>query len=490
MALCRRDKADVKFDVTPVENLFIQEYMVDAPGDYVKVYLCALMQSRFPAAAEPSLEKFAAALHMDVQGVLDALRYWQRRGLVRPLDGEAPAYALLNVRSAMFDGAESARESGFYRYSEFNNRVADLLPGKKLTPRDYEAMSDWIELFGISEEAALVLIKFCVDKWGVAKVTVSKMTGVAREWQKKGVDTPEKARDYVSNMMLAISPASDLLPYIGINYRRATAEEDKLFRKWRDEWGFSMDGIRAACAPMKNIQNPNFGYLDKILEGLHKRGLHTVHQVETGLMDKDARKAPVQECARKLGVIGVVTEEYIRYYEGWRAYGMEHEAILSCCAEAAAQGNGSFKGAESLISAYARRGVKTAEALERDHKLDRELSRVYAAAGIRKQPTAADKKALERWLQVFPLEVVLQGAEYSSDTLRPMAFLSKLLDEWQKAGVKNVAGAKAERERHLSAQAQGGQRGAAGVSSIHTDSATLRSDDLQDLFEDFGKEDK
>lgn len=53
MAFCRRDKADVKFDVTPVENLFIQEYMVDAPGDYVKVYLCALMQSRFPAAAEP-----------------------------------------------------------------------------------------------------------------------------------------------------------------------------------------------------------------------------------------------------------------------------------------------------------------------------------------------------------------------------------------------------------------------------------------------------
>lgn len=230
----------------------------------------------------------------------------------------------------MFDGAESARESGFYRYSEFNNRVAELLPGKKLTPRDYEAMYDWIELFGISEEAALVLIKFCVDKWGVAKATVGKMTGVAREWQKKGVDTPEKARDYVSNMMLAISPASDLLPYIGIGYRRATAEEDKLFRKWRDEWGFSMDGIRAACAPMKNIQNPNFGYLDKILEGLHKRGLHTVHQVETGLMDKDARKAPVQECARKLGVIGVVTEEYIRYYEGWRAYGMEHEAILSC----------------------------------------------------------------------------------------------------------------------------------------------------------------
>ena len=44
MAFCRRDKADVKFDVTPVENLFIQEYMVDAPGDYVKVYLCMRAQ--------------------------------------------------------------------------------------------------------------------------------------------------------------------------------------------------------------------------------------------------------------------------------------------------------------------------------------------------------------------------------------------------------------------------------------------------------------
>ena len=37
-----QDESMLRFGVTPVENLFIQEYLPAARGDYVKVYLYAL----------------------------------------------------------------------------------------------------------------------------------------------------------------------------------------------------------------------------------------------------------------------------------------------------------------------------------------------------------------------------------------------------------------------------------------------------------------
>ena len=48
MAFCQFSDTFALFDCTPVENLFIQEYMLRAPGEYVKVYLYGLMQCYHP----------------------------------------------------------------------------------------------------------------------------------------------------------------------------------------------------------------------------------------------------------------------------------------------------------------------------------------------------------------------------------------------------------------------------------------------------------
>ncbi len=51
------------FDVTPLENQFILEYMPDAKGDYVKVYLYGLMQCYHPQK-DMSLTKMAHELNV------------------------------------------------------------------------------------------------------------------------------------------------------------------------------------------------------------------------------------------------------------------------------------------------------------------------------------------------------------------------------------------------------------------------------------------
>ena len=39
MPMLEFDDQFTMFDITPLENLFIDEYMLRAPGDFVKVYI-------------------------------------------------------------------------------------------------------------------------------------------------------------------------------------------------------------------------------------------------------------------------------------------------------------------------------------------------------------------------------------------------------------------------------------------------------------------
>ena len=82
MAFCTFDDGAALFDSTPVENMFITEYMLRAPGDFVKVYLYGLMLC-YHHAERMSLSSMARDLDLQEEDVERAMRYWERDGLVR-----------------------------------------------------------------------------------------------------------------------------------------------------------------------------------------------------------------------------------------------------------------------------------------------------------------------------------------------------------------------------------------------------------------------
>ena len=70
------DKFEI--DATIVANEFIEKYMPEASGDYVKVYLY-LLKNR---AAGVEISAIADALHMTEGDVRRAIRYWEDKGIV------------------------------------------------------------------------------------------------------------------------------------------------------------------------------------------------------------------------------------------------------------------------------------------------------------------------------------------------------------------------------------------------------------------------
>ena len=79
MPQCSFNRPAAMMQATPVQNMFLIEYMPKAPDAYVKVYLYGLMQCCNPTLAQDSLEE---ALGMDAQAVAEAFVYWQAQGLV------------------------------------------------------------------------------------------------------------------------------------------------------------------------------------------------------------------------------------------------------------------------------------------------------------------------------------------------------------------------------------------------------------------------
>jgi len=75
LALFGFDEGFSMFDVTPVENLFISEYLPGAKGDHVKVYLYGLMQAYHPSR-EMTVGDMAHDLSLTEEEVMAAFRYW------------------------------------------------------------------------------------------------------------------------------------------------------------------------------------------------------------------------------------------------------------------------------------------------------------------------------------------------------------------------------------------------------------------------------
>ena len=94
MPLCVFDESNPMFGVTPVENLFLEEFMPRAPGDSVKVYLYGLKLCQNPGK-EMTLSAVARALAMEEERVESAFVYWERKGLLRRLSDRPVSYLSL-----------------------------------------------------------------------------------------------------------------------------------------------------------------------------------------------------------------------------------------------------------------------------------------------------------------------------------------------------------------------------------------------------------
>ena len=137
MLKCMFSNEHAMMEMTPVENIFIAEYMPKAPDDSVKVYLYGLMLCRNPYM---DAEDIQLALGLDEQAVIEAFFYWEKQGLIRVVGEDPVQIRYLTLRQH----AVSSAPSPVMEYAEHVAALNSVFTARTLSSTELRHMLDWV----------------------------------------------------------------------------------------------------------------------------------------------------------------------------------------------------------------------------------------------------------------------------------------------------------------------------------------------------------
>lgn len=337
--------SDSASSATSVSNIFIDEYMSDANGEFVKIYLYLLRLMNAPDSAF-SISSIADKFEHTEKDVKRALSYWERMHLLRlEYDTEHNLTGVCLIDSASRDktGADdeftehdtsaealsadgistsedaristdddnipSANTESFppkrdYTRDELkqfqeNDQIAELLfvaeryLGRPLSQTDMNTFIYLYDELSFSSDLIAYLVEYCVSKNHTA---IRYIEATALKWAESGIRTVTAAKQEAK----IHSPAYyAVMRSFGITGRNLVPSETDYIEKWRSEYGFSIDIICAACQQtIQSIHQPSFPYTDKMLSNWRKLNVHTMEDVKRlNLEHKERTKASAQEAA-------------------------------------------------------------------------------------------------------------------------------------------------------------------------------------------------
>ena len=446
MSFCTVDSTAGMYDSTPIENMFIAEHLPSAPDHYLRVYLYLRMLLLHPEMGD-SPEEVCRALRIDADTLDNAMTYWERQGLVERRSDNPPTYAFLPI----LRGQVSSMDSDYYRYRDFNANLQAIFGAENLLhPRQFEMAHDWLNVFGLSQEAILLLaerqLKSSRSKKPDLNRLFRKLDDRVKDWANRGILTEEDARRALEFDGETEKTAAAVMKRLAMR-RAATDDETRMVRKWLYEWNFSQQDILDACAETTAARSPSVAYLNSILESRHSRG------------DDGASFDELKGIFQELGESGLPTPDQLDAYGKLLARGFESETVRLAAIQCARKRRHHFADLEWMLDKWAADGVYTRSAAEAyladKNRTAQEVRRLLSIAGMDRRAQIGDIALYEGWRAQYAPELIDYAAECARGMQMPMRYMDKLLAGWKGSGVQSVSQA---RVQHGSRVSMGGAR--------------------------------
>ena len=436
------DEQYAYYGTTPVDNRFILEYLPNATGDAVRVYLYGLVQCYAPDQTM-TIEKMARELSLTEEDVLKAYRYWERKGLVRRVADHPPTYKYVNAQQA-FNGDACLVDQ---EYAEFCASLQDLFGDRRIHGGELTRCYEWVEQMDLPADAVLYLIGHMIRLNGksVAIKTIEKR---AMQLADEGVSSLEDAKIILDFDLRVISGSRELLSKMG-KRRHPTEAELKLYRTWVTDWQFTDADILAACAEMTS-GDPSFKYLGGILGRLYnkRQGAENVAEL---IEQENAAVQPLKALLatlndRNAAVNAGTLEEYRRMRE------LYPDAIILMAGRECAKRGANFSGVLSTLKNWKNNNLSTAEDvrayMQRVDDLNDFLLMLYDVLGVSVKPNASDRRLAALWLEDYELDMtfVTQCAAFAIGKDKPIPYLAAMLDAFHQKGITSIEAARQERE--------------------------------------------
>ncbi|MCD1147729.1 DnaD domain protein [Peptoniphilus sp. KCTC 25270] len=288
------EKLEMDFGDTSIENIFLNDYMPQANGDFVKVYLIAyqLAKQGVNEAVHLSHDAIAQRLGILESDVIRAWDYWEEEGIIEKIfDSETDDFGVRflnlkelytkNVYSRMY-GGESKGEK-FYRSLD-NPEIANLFSQasyymrRDLPYQQKQKIGEWIELYNMPPRLIIEAFRYGTESKG--KRSLAYIEGIVRNWADENVRTPEALEENFRRRDDVYYRYNRLMQCMGIGHKGYIEEDALRVDSWHKSWGFSMEMLEEAAKRTSKSKNPNWNYMEKILLSWKSKEIFTLADVE------------------------------------------------------------------------------------------------------------------------------------------------------------------------------------------------------------------
>lgn len=296
---------------TPIENIFINEYMPMANGTYVKVYLIGFKYAHDrDEKVEVTNKTIAKHLNIPLEDVLGAWDFWEEKGIIEKIDKEDINYKVkflnlkqLYIRNNLSILTKEEKVKKSYRYNAqdlieanqmpiinkmFNN--IDNIMRRQTVPTEKLQVLAWIHDYNMNPDVIEKAFYYGIERKKIKNIKY--VEGIIRNWYDKGVTNMEALLEHFKSNDERFYQYQRIMKSIGLINKNITEGDMKIIDKWLDEYNYSMELILRGCDISSKTSNPTVSYIDGAISDWYKKGIKTIEDIET--MDKLPEKKEVK----------------------------------------------------------------------------------------------------------------------------------------------------------------------------------------------------
>lgn len=343
--------SDIATSFTTVSDIFIDQYMPKANGEFVKVYLY-LIRATGSGAGIATISEIADHFSNTEADIIRALNYWASEGILQLQSGADGQIMGINLCSLSVSGMHAAQ-------SNIQSAVADNAAQNNLQNSVVNNATQNILKNGVVNNAAQ----------NISTANIQMQDSVVEKLKSQ---TPDKAassqKEYTLDEIKEFRKNPDIseLFFIIETYLKHTlsSTDTNMVLYWLDELHFSTDLVEYLVEYCITKGHSSLRYMNKVALGWADAGIKTVDQAKD---DAAAHSQIYYSVMKALGITGrnLVDSEVSLINKWVGEYGFDIELVKAACSKTiSAIQKPSFEYTDSILANWRKKDVHTLKDVE------------------------------------------------------------------------------------------------------------------------------
>lgn len=343
--------SDIATSFTTVSDIFIDQYMPKANGEFVKVYLY-LLRATGSGAGIATISEIADHFSNTEADIIRALNYWASEGILQVQTGADGQIIGINLCSLSVSGMQAAQ-------SNIQSAVADIAAQNNLQN-------------SVVNNAAQNILQNSVVNNAAQNISTVNTRMHDSVVEKLKSQTPDKAassqKEYTLDEIKEFTKNPDIseLFFIIETYLKHTlsSTDTNMVLYWLDELHFSTDLVEYLVEYCITKGHSSLRYMNKVALGWADAGIKTVDQAKD---DAAAHSQIYYSVMKALGITGrnLVDSEVSLINKWVGEYGFDIELVKAACSKTiSAIQKPSFEYTDSILANWRKKDVHTLKDVE------------------------------------------------------------------------------------------------------------------------------